>query len=235
MRCLLTAGMVLLLTIACGCDALQRDDSNGKNVTVVLGSLYDAAGQVDLNGCSTSIQSVVLTVNGREFSQDVADNVVIFEVRDLPRGVLQASAVVLSNTGDTLYVGEDRRTADSDDFGTVTIQLEKIRPVLQVCPDTLTLLAENDFTGTATIENRDARPTGTFADTLRWRAVGPGLCDLESCGFVEPSSGVTVVPRPELIFITRGFFSTEESFEILLESPFGRTQLYVRLDTTFGR
>lgn len=229
MRRILRLGIFLALAVWWGCDAMERDDADVAKLTLDFSSLHDAYGDIVLDGCATSIETAILTVNGREFRKEVSGDTVVFEISGLPRGVLQAEAAVLSNTGDTLFVGEDRRTADAADFGTVDIHLEKVRPVLQICPDTLNLFVENDYIGTVSIWNRGSQSTGTIADTLLWRAVEPRVCIVESCVFVAADSGVVVVPRPYQLFVGGGFAPPEDVFETPFESRFGRTQIYVRV------
>ena len=229
MRGILTLGMFLALPLWWGCDAIDADNANAVRLTLDLSSLNDAYGNAVLDGCATSIETVVLDVNGREFREEVTNDTTVFEVTGLRRGDLRAEAVVLSNTGDTLVVGEDRRTSDVADFGTVDIHLDKIRPVLQVCPDTLILSPDNDYVGTLSIWNRGSRSTGTLADTLFWRAVESPVCIDDRCIFVGADSGMVVVPRPYLLFIEGGFAPPEIVFPIPFESPFGRAQIYARV------
>ena len=233
MRGILTLGMMLALPLWLGCDAIDADNANAVRLTLDFSSNYDAYGNAVLDGCATSIETVVLNVNGREFREDVTDDTTIFEVTGLRRGVIQAEAVVLSNTGDTLFVGEDRRTSDGADFGTVDIRLEKVRSVLQICPDTLILSRDNNYVGTLSIWNRGSQSTGTPADTLFWRAVESPVCINDRCMFVTEDSGMVVVPRPYLVFV-EGFAPAETVFPIEFASPFGRAQIYARVVVPSG-
>lgn len=229
MRSLLTLGMVLALAALWGCDVIEREEADVTRLTLEFSSPSGAYDEGVLDGCATSIETVVLNVNGREFREVVSSNTIVFEVAGIRRGAVRAEAVVLSNTGDTLFVGEDRRTADAADFGTVDIHLEKIRPVLQICPDTLDLIADNDYVGTLSIWNRGSRTTRTVADTLIWRAVEPRVCVVESCVFLNVASDTVIVPRPYLLFVGGGPSPPETIFKIPFESRFGRAQIYARV------
>lgn len=223
--------MVFAVVAATGCDTMNRNEARFSFVLTGLDGGVDAAA---LDGCATSIQSVVFRVNDRTYFEDVSSDTVLFRVSDLPRGELRADAAVLSNTGDTLFVGEDRRTVDEKDFGTIDIRLRKLRPVLEVCPDTLSLFADDGYSDTLSVVNRDARPTDTLADTLHWRAVESRVCMNGECVFVEPASGTAIVPHPDRVFVGGGFAPAGTVFAFPFESSSGRVTVYVRVSGKVG-
>lgn len=229
MKRLLALVIFLALVWFWGCDVLERDDADVTRVTLDLSMLNGPESEVVLGGCATSIESVVLTVNSRDFRKDVSSDTVVFEVSGLRQGIVRAQAAVLSTTGDTLFVGEDRRAADGPEFGPVTIHLEKVRPVLQICPDSLELFREFDYGSTVSITNRGAQLTGTLADTLLWRAVEPRVCIGQACVVVEPDSGIVIAPGSNPVRVAGNFAPPEAIFEIPFESRFGRTKIYVRI------
>lgn len=230
MRWLIAAGLVLFATWAGGCDLVQGDRADREpQLRLLLGAFHHVEINGTFGGCATSIQTAVLTIDDLEFRQDVSEDTVVFDVDGLQRGDVLARAAILSNTGDTLFVGEDRRTIDVADFGTIDITLEKLLPVLQVCPDTITLSRSNDFAETLRVINRGARRTGTHADTLAWRTEEPRVCSGPSCVAFEPDAGTAVVPRPESVFAWSTQPTPGASFDVPFESPYGRAVIHIRI------
>lgn len=231
MRWLMAAGLVLIVTWAGGCDLVQgeRADRERPQLRLLLGSLHHA----EINGvserCATSMHTAVLTVNDQTFTQDVSRDTVVFEVSGLQQGTVRARAAIVSNAGDTLFVGEDRRTIDVADFGTIDITLEKLLPVLQVCPDTVTLAADQDFTETLVVMNRGMQATATQADTLAWTLEGPRICAGPSCVQFEPFSGNVVVPRSDPVFAWSEQPVPNASFDVPFASPHGWAMVHVRI------
>lgn len=195
---LLASSLALLIS---ACDATIPQHTP-QHVLVDVSPLHHPAEAGAAAHCLSIADEIVLTVeSGREVSRHtraitLEESTVRFDVA-VEAGPATFAVAVWSNNETLLYDG--RREADVADGFSVTVPLARRAPVLQGCPGTLVMLANQDGPrGAFVLYNRGNAP-------VAWQALPPSqLCNQEPCLFFDPAQGVLEAGAQEQVFVAGG-------------------------------
>ncbi|WP_456425448.1 hypothetical protein [Rhodocaloribacter sp.] len=138
-------------------------------------------------------------------------------------GTVNFLVEIFSNTGATLYRGERSTEIVADGFS-VSIPVTPVAPVLEVCPEMLTLSPENRYSGTMEIFNKGI-------GTLAWTASNDDLCNNEACLFFEPDAGAVSPADSNFVSVFSGNLpDTPTTFLARIETETGFVELPVRVE-----
>ncbi|MDX1546337.1 MAG: Ig-like domain-containing protein, partial [Rhodothermales bacterium] len=198
--------MMALLGLGCDHDPLGERTGGAARLTLDLRAYTRIDGRQQ--GCATSFEQATLTVlDGSDLvaidTRTVEGDTVTLAVEDVPQKRLTFDVTVVSNAAALLYGRRADFTVASDPFTFVMGALEKRGPVLQVCPETLSLSGlRGRFAGAFEIQNRtrDADPAN---DALVW-AVDEGAgerCTGPVCITVAEGAGTADERQPSVLQI----------------------------------
>lgn len=198
--------LAALLGLGCDHDPLGERTDGTARLTLDLRAYTSIDGRQQ--GCAGAFGQASLTVlDGSDLvaidTRPVESDTVTLTVVGVPQQRLTFDVSVVSNTGALLYGRRADFTVASDPFTFVMGALEKRGPVLQVCPETLSLSGpQGRFAGAFEIQNRtrDADPAN---DALAW-AVDEGggeRCTGPVCITVADGAGTADERQPSALQI----------------------------------
>jgi len=223
-------GTCLLAAITLGgCDSGRplavNDPGPHGSVEIDLRALQGPLSQGTQETCASVIAQGVLRVSSQggtppELRKDIpaGSATIRFDAIQVEQGPVQFSADILSNNGTVLYDGNTSAQIDAATFS-MPLTLEKRKPVLQVCPDHVTLDPSHSFA--LAVSNRGI---GVLTYQVALPACETGPCiGLATRPEDVPAGGSTV--------FRAGLLRTapQASVELRLQSPEGVVPVVVPL------
>ncbi len=138
-------------------------------------------------------------------------------------GAVNFLVEIFSNNGATLYRGETLAEITADGFS-VSISVTAVAPILEVCPEMLTLSRENRYSGTMEMFNKGI-------GSLAWTVSNDDLCNNEACLFFEPDAGAVSTGDSDFMTVFAGDLpATPTTFLARIETETGFVELPVRVE-----
>lgn len=230
----LGAGLMLGLLAMAGCDqpppTAHEPTDEGLHVVLDLTPLFRQTVDGVQQECVAVVDQVLLTVTSDDGTQTLPAQPVTAETPQVDfdsvmvqQGAVTFQAEVRSNAGTVLYAAEQTTTVDAETF-TVTLDLEKQAPVLQVCPLSISLTQNTDYTGTFSITNR-----GTGVLTWAAEELGPG-CDGQACLELHEAGGEIPEGETVVLRVEAAVVDTVGGIPIRIASPEGDVEVVAQVD-----
>jgi len=138
-------------------------------------------------------------------------------------GAVNFLVAIFSNNGATLYRGETLVEITADGFS-VSIPVTAVAPILEVCPETLTLNRQNGYSGTMEVFNKGI-------GSLAWTVSNDDLCNNEPCLFFEPDAGTAFAADSSFALVFAGNLpATLTTFLTRIETETGFVELPVSVE-----
>lgn len=227
---LINAGLLVGSTLSgCGRDSPvgAGDAAPYTRVEIDLGELYRPPLGVVQEACASIAAEIVLRVTpeggpSQEFSRSIPAqaSIISFDSIEVAQGPVQFSATVTSDNGTVLFGGDSTPLLDQSTFR-VGMTLEKLAPVLQVCPGHVVLERSRGFSDTLQVFNRGI-------GTLTYQAQTPS-CDRGPCLGFQASAGSAAAGQANKLFAFLQRMTPQTSLEMRVQSPEGSVPVTVSL------
>jgi len=228
-RVLLLFGLLVFLLLGCDAEAPTASETTARSrITLDVGSFRTAALR-SRQPCLSTLDEISLFVTMESGEEDFLSRTLApgassetFDVT-VELGAVNFLVEVSGNTGATLYRGETSAEIVADGFS-VTIPVTAVAPILEVCPEMLTLSPENQYSGRMDIFNQGI-------GTLAWTVSNDDLCDNEPCLFFEPDAGTAFAGDSSFALVFAGNLpDTPTTFLARIETETGFVELPVRVE-----